>query len=98
MAGDTDLFLTLAARIEEKRDDLIALTQDLVRIPTLNPPGENYREICSYISERLSKRGFEMQMIRAEGTPGDSVKYPRWNIVARIICISNPRLDRRSPM
>ena len=84
MAGDTDLFLTLAARIEEKRDDLIALTQDLVRIPTLNPPGENYREICSYIGERLSKRGFEMQMIRAEGTPGDSVKYPRWNIVARI--------------
>ena len=84
MLTKPDLFAALADRIEAKRDDLIALTQDLVRIPTLNPPGENYREICAYIGERLSKRGFEMQMIRAEGTPGDSVKYPRWNIVARI--------------
>jgi succinyl-diaminopimelate desuccinylase len=74
---------TLTARIADKRDDLIALTQDLVRIPTLNPPGENYREICGYLAERLGTHGFEIQMIRAEGTPGDSKKYPRWNVVAR---------------
>ncbi len=34
-----DLQTRLAKRIEDKRDDLIALTQDLIRIPTLNPPG-----------------------------------------------------------
>lgn len=73
----------LQARIEAKRDDLIALTQDLVRIPTLNPPGENYREICGYLAERLGARGFEIQMIRGEGTPGDSKRYPRWNVIAR---------------
>ncbi|WP_298358606.1 acetylornithine deacetylase/succinyl-diaminopimelate desuccinylase family protein [uncultured Litoreibacter sp.] len=76
-------FDSLAARIEGKRDDLIALTQDLVRIPTLNPPGENYREICGYLAERMAKSGFEVALIRAEGTPGDSKKYPRWNVVAR---------------
>ncbi|WP_028955651.1 acetylornithine deacetylase/succinyl-diaminopimelate desuccinylase family protein [Sulfitobacter sp. 20_GPM-1509m] len=75
--------MTLSQRITDKRDDLIRLTQDLIRIPTLNPPGENYREICDFLDKRLSKHGFQTQLIRAHGTPGDSEKYPRWNIVAR---------------
>lgn len=75
--------MTLSQRITDKRDDLIRLTQDLIRIPTLNPPGENYREICAFLDKRLSKHGFQTQLIRAHGTPGDSKKYPRWNIVAR---------------
>ncbi len=75
--------MTLSHRITDKRDDLIRLTQDLIRIPTLNPPGENYREICDFLDKRLSKHGFQTQLIRAHGTPGDSEKYPRWNIVAR---------------
>ena len=83
MPVSQDDFAKLSARIDGKRDDLIGLTQDLVRIPTLNPPGENYREICGYLAERLGKSGFEVQMVRAEGTPGDSKKYPRWNVVAR---------------
>ena len=75
--------MTLSQRITDKRDDLIRLTQDLIRIPTLNPPGENYREICDFLDKRLTKHGFQTQLIRAHGTPGDSEKYPRWNIVAR---------------
>jgi succinyl-diaminopimelate desuccinylase len=74
---------TLNAAIDAKRDDLIALTQDLIRIPTLNPPGECYLEVCEYLDQRLSKHRFETQLIRAFETPGDSEKYPRWNIVAR---------------
>ncbi len=71
------------ARIEARRDDLVALTQDLIRIPTLNPPGENYFDICEYLAARLKGRGFAIEMVRAYGTPGDSDKYPRWNVVAR---------------
>ena len=74
---------TLTAEIEARRDDLIALCQDLIRIPTLNPPGENYREICDYLDRRLLKSGFHTELLRAEGAKGDSAKYPRWNIVAR---------------
>lgn len=73
----------LQTAIDAKRDDLVALTRDLIRIPTLNPPGENYRDICEYLDNRLAKHGFETQLIRAVGTPGDSEKYPRWNIIAR---------------
>ncbi len=77
--SDTPLLATITAR----QDDLIQLTQDLIRIPTLNPPGLNYREICGFLAERLGERGFAVELIRAEGAPADSVKYPRWNIVAR---------------
>ena len=83
MPTQAQLFDRLATAIDGRRDDLIALTQDLVRIPTINPPGENYREICGFLAERLGAAGFEVQLIRGEGTPGDSKRYPRWNIIAR---------------
>lgn len=73
----------LIREIDERRDDLVVLTQELLRIPTLNPPGENYREICDYLARRLKKSGFEIELVRAFGTPGDSDKYPRWNVIAR---------------
>ena len=75
--------LNLKTLIQGKKDDLISLTQDLVRIPTLNPPGENYLEICEYLEKRLKRSHFSTKLIRAKGTPGDSDRYPRWNIVAR---------------
>lgn len=55
----------LKSEITARRDDLVALTQALIRIPTLNPPGANYREICEFLGNRLAKRGFAIEMIRA---------------------------------
>ena len=73
----------IIAGIGARRADLVALTQDLIRIPTLNPPGRNYLEICEYLADRLGRQGFTVDLIRAEGAPGDSPAHPRWNMVAR---------------
>ncbi|MEM7614000.1 MAG: M20/M25/M40 family metallo-hydrolase, partial [Pseudomonadota bacterium] len=73
----------LSTEIALRADDLATLTRDLIRIPTLNPPGDNYLEICEFVAARLAPRGFETQLIRATGTPGDSETHPRWNLVAR---------------
>ena len=73
------LFDAVSARAGE----LAALARDLVRIPTLNPPGENYREICEFLGRYLSRSGFECELVRADGAPGDSDRHPRWNLVAR---------------
>ncbi|MGA9254060.1 MAG: acetylornithine deacetylase/succinyl-diaminopimelate desuccinylase family protein [Roseobacter sp.] len=73
----------LSDTIAGRRDSLIALTQDLIRIPTLNPPGAEYRVICDYLASRLHARGLATQLIRATGAPGDSDAYPRWNVIAR---------------
>lgn len=80
MTFDNDALL---ARIDAKRDDLIALTQELVRIPTVNPPGDAYEACARVLGERLRKRGFTVQYLRAEGAPGDKDSHPRINVVAR---------------
>jgi len=73
----------LASRITSARDDLIELTQALVRLPTINPPGDGYADICELLARRLEPRGFSIQRIRATGALGDSDRYPRWNVIAR---------------
>ena len=79
MANDQKLMF----EIESRKESLIELTQDLIKIPTVNPPCANYLEICEFLNKRLESSGFETQLIRAKGAIADSDKYPRWNIVAK---------------
>lgn len=69
--------------VDDRRDDLVALTADLIRFPTVNPPGEAYTPCAEYVARRLARSGFETIFIRGEGAPGDSDRYPRTNVVAR---------------
>ena len=73
----------LIRAVEERRTELAEFAQSLVRVPTVNPPGENYLECARMLGERLRKSGFDIEYLRAEGTPGDSDRHPRWNVVAR---------------
>jgi len=75
---------TLIKTIKDKEDELISLTKDLIRIPTVNPPGEFYSDCVEYLNKRFKLKGFETQIIRAKGTPGDTDQYPRQNIIAHI--------------
>lgn len=73
----------MISAIDARRGDLTRLTQDLIRIPTLNPPGRNYLAICEYLGTRLERQGFRVELVRAHGAPGDSAEFPRWNMIAR---------------
>ena len=64
----------LLQSIDAKRDEVVALTQDLVRIPTINPPGDAYEACAHLIGERLARKGFAVEYVRAIGAPGDSDK------------------------
>jgi succinyl-diaminopimelate desuccinylase len=79
-----ELFSQLSKTIDDARDDIVALTVDLVRLPTINPPGEAYTPCAQYIGRRLSSSGFDVTYMRGEDTPGDSDKYPRTNVIARL--------------
>ena len=74
----------LKRRIEQKRDELVALTVDLVRFPTVNPPGDVYTDCAQFVGQRLHARGFDVEYIRAEGVRGDNARYPRTNVVGRL--------------
>ena len=69
--------------IDDRREELAELTAELIRFPTINPPGDAYRPCAEYLGNRLAKRGFGVEYVRAEGTPGDTDRYPRVNVVAR---------------
>lgn len=75
---------SLFRRIEDRRDELVALTRDLIRIPTVNPPGDAYTDCAEFIGRRLAARGFTVEYVRGVGAAGDSDRYPRTNVVARI--------------
>lgn len=66
------------------RGELIELTRDLVKFPTVNPPGEAYTPCAEFVGNLLARSGFEIQYVRGEGTPGDTNRYPRTNVIARI--------------
>ncbi|MGA1518464.1 MAG: succinyl-diaminopimelate desuccinylase, partial [Burkholderiaceae bacterium] len=73
----------LLQRLDGKRDELVALTQALIQVPTINPPGDAYEACARLMGERLRARGFAVEYVRAVGAPGDSAAYPRVNVVAR---------------
>ncbi|MDD9716805.1 acetylornithine deacetylase/succinyl-diaminopimelate desuccinylase family protein [Dinoroseobacter sp. PD6] len=75
--------IPLTDAVSARRADLVALTRDLIRIPTLNPPGRHYHDICAFLEARLAPLGFRCELVRAKGAPADSERYPRWNLVAR---------------
>jgi len=78
-AGDA-----LFQRIDDRHDEVADLTASLIRIPTVNPPGDAYEPCARFLGERLAARGFTAEYLRAEGAIGDSDRYPRLNVVARI--------------
>lgn len=73
----------LQKEIASRQDDLVDLTQSLIRIPTINPPGADYLRICEFLGDRLRAGGFEVHLVRAEGALGDGPRTPRWNVIAR---------------
>jgi succinyl-diaminopimelate desuccinylase len=79
----TDISDQLFTIVEARRDELVELARQLIRFPTVNPPGEAYGPCAEFVGRRLEARGFGVDYVRAHGTPGDNDRYPRINMVAR---------------
>jgi succinyl-diaminopimelate desuccinylase len=67
--------------VEAAADETVAFAADLIRIPTVNPPGEAYEECARAIGERLRAVGFDVEYLPAEGRPEHTTRYPRVNVV-----------------
>jgi len=50
------------AAVDEFRDELVELLQALIRIPTLNPPGEAYEDFVSEFRARLDGYGYTTEV------------------------------------
>ncbi len=69
--------------IEAAADEIITLAADLVRIPTVNPPGEEYRAAAELIGEVLGCGQMEVEFHPAPERPEHSA-FPRLNVVGSL--------------
>ena len=67
--------------VDRATDEIVQYTRDLVRIPTVNPPGDAYEDCARFIGEDLRTRGFAVEYIAAEGRPEHTSRHPRVNVV-----------------
>ena len=71
------------AEVEAARDEIVEFTADLIRIPTVNPPGEHYRDCAELIGRRLGGAGMAVEYVAAEGRAEHTAAHPRLNVVGR---------------
>ncbi|MQA28386.1 MAG: acetylornithine deacetylase/succinyl-diaminopimelate desuccinylase family protein [Luteitalea sp.] len=67
--------------VDAAADEIVDFTSTLIRIPTVNPPGEAYEDCARVIGERLVAGRFEVDYAAAEGRPEHTPVHPRVNVV-----------------
>jgi succinyl-diaminopimelate desuccinylase len=71
-------------RVDDLSDEMIEFLQELVRIPTINPPGANYADCAALIGEKLGEFGYEVRYVEAQGLPECTNEFPRVNVIGRM--------------
>jgi succinyl-diaminopimelate desuccinylase len=70
--------------VEAISQEMISFLQDLVRIPTINPPGENYIAGAELIGNKLKQFGYTTHYIAADGLKEHTARHPRVNVLGRL--------------
>jgi succinyl-diaminopimelate desuccinylase len=78
MASTVDRVL---AAVEAIEDEAVAFTSALIRIPTINPPGEHYEDCARLIGATLASLAFAIEYHAADGRPEHTRRHPRLNVI-----------------
>ena len=83
-----EMLRAISATVDSRGDDIAGFLQELIAIPTPNPPGENYEKIAGLLREHFQQVGVEMQKtyipLAALASYGiDGSDYPRPAILGR---------------
>jgi succinyl-diaminopimelate desuccinylase len=71
------------AAVDACAEEIVDFTSALIRVPTVNPPGEHYTECAQLIGARLTSCGFDTDYVVAEGRPEHTASHPRVNVIGR---------------
>jgi succinyl-diaminopimelate desuccinylase len=71
------------AAVDAAAGEIVDFTCELIRLPTVNPPGEGYPACAETIGRRLAECDFDVQYFAAEGRPEHTARHPRVNVVGR---------------
>lgn len=70
----------ITAAVHAKQDAMIALTRELIALPTENPPGKFYQRCINFLGDELRKIGLEYSIV--EIRPSDTDIPPRYALAA----------------
>jgi len=71
------------AQVDAATDEIVDFTCALIRVPTVNPPGDAYPDCAELIGRALSRCDFDVRYLPAEGRPEHTAAHPRVNVVGR---------------
>ena len=69
------------AAIDASAGEIVDFTCRLIRVPTVNPPGDAYEECARLIGDTLARTGVDVEYFPAEGCPEHTRAHPRINVV-----------------
>jgi succinyl-diaminopimelate desuccinylase len=69
------------AEVEAASGEIVEFTRELIRFPTVNPPGEAYPECARAIGARLEACGFEVDYTEPTGRAEHTRAHPRVNVI-----------------
>jgi succinyl-diaminopimelate desuccinylase len=77
----TSLRDRVLAEVDALAAETAEFTAEMVRIPTVNPPGDVYEDCARLIGGRLKSFGYEVEYLAAEGRPEHTAAHPRVNVM-----------------
>ena len=80
-ASTTDRVL---AAVDAATDEIVDFTAALIRVPTVNPPGDAYPDCARLLGDKLTDCGFDVDYIVPGGRPEHTDTHPRLNVVGLI--------------
>jgi len=81
---ESEVIDRVLAEVERGRDEIVDFAAELIRIPTVNPPGEEYPACAEAIGRRLTDWGMAVDYLQAVGRPEHTVDHPRTNVIGRL--------------
>ena len=67
--------------VDRAADEIVDFAARLIRIPTVNPPGDEYQACAELIASELRAHGATVDLLPAEGREEHTDRYPRVNVV-----------------
>ncbi|MFM8532021.1 MAG: acetylornithine deacetylase/succinyl-diaminopimelate desuccinylase family protein [Acidimicrobiia bacterium] len=73
----------VVAEVDRARDEIIDFAARLIRVPTVNPPGEAYVDCANLIGDTLRAHGADVEVLAATGRHEHTTAYPRVNVIGQ---------------
>lgn len=73
----------ILAEVDRAADEIVDFAARLIRIPSVNPPGEEYEACANAIGEQLRAHRADVQLLPAVGRIEHTSEHPRINVIGR---------------